>query len=178
MSRRSPHNERYKKGQTPKGVSKRSAASAKPARAKAKGADTRKTTAQKSTASYLPDWPQFKAARKKWWSILGVSAVVMSLMLALTFEQVIALIPLSEEMVLAIRVGAIYTATGLIAYVWWIDLKEIRPMMKAHRAGLSFEEYQVTTKAGAKADRKADSPSDEDADADDEADPGTDTSEE
>jgi len=143
MSRRSPHNERYKKGQTPKGVSKKSAASAKPARKKGKESEKKKSTAAKTAVSYQPDWPEYKAARKKWWIALGAPAILLTLILFVPLDRVQEVVPLDETILFSIQTAMTGITFGLIAFAWWIDIKQLRPMMKAYQAGLSFEEYKA-----------------------------------
>ena len=150
MSRRSPLNERYQKDSKPKGASKKSAASAKPARKKGKtssGASSsssgRTKTRSAASARLFPDTEEYRQTRKKWWIVLGIATLVMTASLALTFESVFAAIDLDDGVLGVIRAALSWSALGLVGFSWWLDFTRLRPMMKAHKEGISFEEYQA-----------------------------------
>ncbi|MCL2491596.1 MAG: hypothetical protein FWE87_02460 [Coriobacteriia bacterium] len=143
MSRRSPLNKRYQKDTTPKGASKRSAASAKPVRKKGTQT-TAKATEVKKAAGPFPDWEDYKTLRKQWWIVLGVSAAVLTLALILNVAEVQELIGLDETTQYFIRSAMTWAAVGLVAYSWYLDLSQLRPMMKAHQAGKTWEEYRAS----------------------------------
>jgi hypothetical protein len=163
MSRRNPLNKRYKKETSPKGVSKKSAASAKPARAQGKGGGAKRSSSRKSSTApvakppLFPVTPEYKQARKWWGITLAGAAILLAFTLMMTFEQVQSTLPLSADTLFLARAVLPWLALGLVGLSWWIDLAQLRPMMKAHQAGISFEEYQkvrAATRAKGKTDRE------------------------
>ncbi|MCL2818406.1 MAG: hypothetical protein FWD41_01545 [Actinomycetia bacterium] len=148
MSRRSPLNKRYQKETTPKGVSKKSAASAKPARKQSSGRPSQSSkTAEKTRPRLAPDTDEYRSARKQWSIALAVAALSLCLSLVLTREQFKEYIPFDETTAFFIQSALTWGATGLIAYAWWLDFTQIRPRMKAHQAGITYEEYQERRQA-------------------------------
>lgn len=141
MSRRNPLNNRYKQGQEPKGKTRKSAASAKPAR---KDAAThkpakKKTSVREQYAQSMPDSPEFKRLRGLWWKVLGVAVVLLVISLVLTMKKVA---PSVGEVGKMASLIISWIALGLVAFAWWIDLKKVRPLIKAHQMGLSIEEFE------------------------------------
>ncbi|MCL2025040.1 MAG: hypothetical protein FWG78_04625 [Coriobacteriia bacterium] len=137
MSRRSPYNERYQKDTKPSGSTKRSAASAKPKRDAEESKPTSRRNATKRAHYSVPDTPEYRQARKRWWMLLGSAVVVLIVSLAMTGTQLATFLPISEEAVRYTSLGLSWVALGLIGASWWLDLKRIRPMIKAHQAELA-----------------------------------------
>jgi len=139
VSRRNPLNERYQKDTKPKGVSKRSAASAKPVRKSSKAAGAAKTDTAKKKATTpvrlrpVPDTDEYRDLRKKWWIALGVATAAITLSLVLTLEPVIAALAIDPALLYIIRTALSWCALGLVAFSWWIDFKQLRPMIRAHK---------------------------------------------
>ena len=142
MARRSPMNNRYQKGTTPKGAARKSAASAKPKRATGETpksrADYKKKNKNKKKNSFLremPTSPEYKHQRRTWWNCLGASFILLILSLVLTSTpQVYSAIRLSTEQ--AQQVGLAMTAMAMVFVVtaWYVDLKKIRPLVRAFEA--------------------------------------------
>lgn len=148
MSRRSPLNNRYKKGQEPKGQTRKSAASAKPARKNATPAPAKKKASVKEQYnSTMPDTPEFKRLRSLWWKILGIAVVMLVISLVLTTKKVIPMVGTTGRFV---SLALSWIALGLVAFAWWIDLKKVRPMVKAFQMGLSTEQYEELQAANKK----------------------------
>ena len=147
MSRRSPLNDRYKKDGAPKGVTRKSASSAKPKRDVSSGKTSstakRKTNSSAKYARLMPDTPEFKRLRKAWWVILGVAIVMLLVSLGITTKPVSAIIGVRPAQIASLALS--WVALALVAYSWWIDLKKIRPMIKAHELA-----RKVESKSGAK----------------------------
>lgn len=141
MSRRSPLNNRYKKGQEPKGQTRKSAASAKPARKNATPAKAKqKASVKEQYAQSMPDTPEFKRLRGLWWKVLGVAVVLLVGSLILTTKSVVPKVGTTGKM---ISLALSWIALGLVAFAWWVDLKKVRPMVKAHQMGISIEQYEA-----------------------------------
>jgi len=184
MARRSPMNNRYQKGTTPKGVARKSAASAKPKRAAGDGpissADAKKgrrgrakaaaaSNGQKKGNTFLremPDTPEYKQQRRIWWYCLGAAFILLIASLAIGQEFVYSALGLSAATATtSIGFPMTIMAMFLVGLAWYIDLRKIRPMMK------EFEAAKAGKKA--KADKGADKDTDKDAavtDADDDGD--------
>ena len=140
MSRRSPLNNRYKKGQEPKGQTRKSAASAKPARKNATPAKPKqKASVKEQYSQSMPDTPEFKRLRGLWWKVLGVAVVMLVGSLILTTQKVAPSVGATGKM---ISLALSWIALGLVAFAWWVDLKKVRPMVKAHQMGISIEQYE------------------------------------
>jgi len=142
MSRRNPMNQRYKKETAPKGVSKKSASSAKPARKRAEEPIAEKASTAVSRPSLHPDTPEYRKARKNWWIILWAAGACLGLGYLIMLEPVSRDIPLSDEGLATLRAVFTFFATALILISWWLDFRVLRPMMKAHKQGVSYEEYR------------------------------------
>lgn len=137
MSRRSPLNERYKKESAPKGSTRKSAASAKAKRPSAQDESRpvkNKATAKQRYESSVPNTPEFKGLRKKWWITLGIASLMLVVSLLLSLEKAVEIVgPTGQYISAVLSMGAFF----FIAYAWWLDLKKIRPMLKAYQAGKS-----------------------------------------
>lgn len=148
MSRRSPLNNRYKKGQEPKGQTRKSAASAKPARKNATPASAQKKKSVKQQyAATMPDSPEFKRLRSLWWKILGIAVVMLVASLVLTTKKVAPSVGTTGRI---ISLALSWIALGLVAFAWWVDLKKVRPMVKAHQLGVSVQDYEAMQGAAKK----------------------------
>ena len=140
MARRSPMNNRYQKGTTPKGAARKSAASAKPKRSAGETAKSgpikKKQNKKKNTfLREMPTSAEYKHQRKTWWNCLGASFILLILSLVLTSTpQVYSAIRLTTDQ--AQHVGLVMTAMAMVFVVtaWYIDLKKIRPMVRAFEA--------------------------------------------
>jgi len=140
MARRSPMNNRYQKGTTPKGAARKSAASAKPKRATGEAVKSRadykkKNKKKNSFLREMPTSPEYKHQRKTWWNCLGASFILLILSLVLTStHQVYSAIRLSTEQ--AQQVGLAMTAMAMVFVVtaWYVDIKKIRPLVRAFEA--------------------------------------------
>jgi len=140
MARRSPMNNRYQKGTTPKGAARKSAASAKPKRSTGEAAKSRADYRKKNKKknSFLREMPtsaEYKHQRKTWWNCLGASFILLILSLLLTSTpQVYSAIRLSTEQ--AQQVGLAMTAMAMVFVVtaWYVDIKKIRPLVRAFEA--------------------------------------------
>jgi hypothetical protein len=149
VSRRNPLNKRYQKESLPKGKTKKSAASAKPARKQGTGRatsatkDAKTADRKKQPNRVFPDTPEYKEARRKWWIAVGVAAAVLAVSFALTLDQVAEAIPFDEATRYFISSALVWSTAGLVGFSWWIDITQIRPMVKAHQAGLTLEQYRA-----------------------------------
>lgn len=137
MSRRSPLNERYKKESAPKGSTRKSAASARAKRPSGENDSApvkKKTTAKQKYDSAVPNTPEFKGLRKTWWITLGIATLMLVVSLLLSLEKAIDMFGTTAQYVsAALSTGAFI----FIAYAWWLDLRKIRPMLKAYQASKS-----------------------------------------
>lgn len=136
MARRSPTHKRYQKDSTPKGQTRKSAASAKPVRAKASGSSSTKTAEKKTfrerMAEGTPQTAEYKKNRKIWWVSLGLGALALLVSFVFSLKSVV------EALGNTAQVGSlIATSLSLIAigYAWYIDLRKIRPEMKEFSSG-------------------------------------------
>lgn len=141
MSRRSPLNDRYKKGLEPKGTTRKSAASAKPVRKDAKpAAAPKKTSVREQYAATMPDTPEFKRMRGWWWKVLGIAVVLLVISLVLTMKKFAPIVGRTGELVSLILS---WVALALVGFAWWLDLRKVRPMVRAHQEGITVEEYEA-----------------------------------
>lgn len=145
MSQRSPMNARYQKGTEPKGQTRRSAASAKPKRdlgvtpggkksatsAGRAANSTAKSSIRERYAASIPADPTYKTYRRLWWTALGIALVTLVISLAMSMDPLLDMVGSTGATIAA---ALSYGALGLIAYAWYIDLRKIRPMMKAWTA--------------------------------------------
>lgn len=135
MSTRSPHNARYKKDTAPKGTTRKSAASAKPVRRKGgKPASVKAASSKAVPIKYqMPDTDEYKQLRKQWWIVLGVAIVILAISLVLTIKPLDSLLGANTQL---ISLAISWIALGLVGYAWYIDLRKIRPMVRAYQASL------------------------------------------
>ena len=147
MSRRSPMNARYKKGQEPKGSTRKSAASAKPIR-KDPAPVTKKTAAKQSVkeryAATMPDSPEYKRLRRLWWTVLGIAVLILVISLILTTKSIA---PQVGKWGQYISLAMSWIALGLVGFAWWVDLKQVRPLVQAHQLGVTVEQFQAMNAA-------------------------------
>jgi len=133
-------NNRYQKGTTPKGASRKSAASAKPKRPAGEKPKLRETTKKAATkkgdnGSWLremPDTPEYKKYRRWWWYSLGISVVFLAISLPLSmksdsFRQTLGL---SSDAGKQLGLWLSWVALAFVAFSWWLDFKKIRPIVK------------------------------------------------
>jgi hypothetical protein len=127
-------NNRYQKGTKPAGATRKSASSVKPKAPRKKAAPTKKKTWRerlsgagagaskpKTDRSYLtvvPETPEYKALRKRWWICLGIAIVL--LVASLVLQKIQATVSLALS----------WAALAFVAYSWWLDFKKIRPLIK------------------------------------------------
>jgi hypothetical protein len=171
-------NNRYQKGTEPKGVARKSAARAKPKRAigeqnrsntKGKSSPVKKTN-DKKRSSFLremPDTPEYKQQRKIWWGCLGASFTLLLLSLALGTGEVSSFLGLGEDLTAQISLGMTWAAMLLVGYSWYLDLKKIRPLVRAWEAEKSGGKDDAKSKADNKA-AKEESESSDDSESKDE----------
>jgi len=166
VSKRSPTNARYQKYQEPEGKTRKSAAAAKPARkAASTSASTSKSksTATRSAGRVDPQTPEFKALRKRWWTLLLVGVVLVTASWGVRYLDV-AGNPLHEGkfaagsfamtyagLLSAITLGLAYAC---IFYALYLDFAKMRPMRMAASQG---------AKPASKPSKTADKPSNSDA---------------
>lgn len=132
MARRSPTNRRYQKHGAPKGQTRRSAASARPARASGQEKPVKKkTTVKERYQSAVPQTPEYKKYRKQWWLALGIGALALVISLILSTEKVAEMAGDAGKYA---SLGLTFIAFVGIAFAWYVDLKKIRPMLKEHQA--------------------------------------------
>ena len=134
MSQRSPMNARYQKDTTPKGQTRKSAASAKPKRTgttspsrPSKAASGEKVSARERYAEMTPAYPEYKQLRRLWWGALGIAT--FSLFVSLSFS-ITAVADWFGDSALAVGNGLSFGALGLIAFAWYIDLRKVRPLLE------------------------------------------------
>jgi hypothetical protein len=148
MARRSPANARYQKYTGPEGKTRKSASQAKPKRSSSgPGASTAKskTGAKGSSAARakVAETPEYKAARKLWWILLGVGLVMTAASWLIrgyvhtTWANAAS----------AIALGIAY---AMIFYALYIDWTQLRPARKAMISG------KPVPKAAAKTSSKKD----------------------
>ncbi|MCD8316844.1 MAG: hypothetical protein LUB61_05535 [Eggerthellaceae bacterium] len=151
MSQRNPLNERYTTD-SHKGVTRKSAASAKPKTQAASSvviASTKKDPKQKKAEEkaqrkkeqeaqreidrkyYTPDTPEYKRLRRMWWMCLGGAAVCVVISY---FSQLI----LPSEVAFIFLIGAY----ALIIYAFYIDFSKIKKVRKAYQAEMLAKEAQ------------------------------------
>ncbi len=149
MARRSPLNARYQKNQEPPGKTRKSAASAKPARAVGSSAST--STASKGKAAKKPSaasavfrqnlqTPEYKKIHKRWWISLGagVALVAVSWLVraytSFTYAE-------------AVSMGALVLSYAAIFYALYLDFTKIRPMrQEAEKAAKAAKHPQGDSK--------------------------------
>ena len=166
MSKRSPNNPRYQKYQEPEGKTRKSAAAAKPARKSATGSSSSssksKSAATRSAGRVDPATPEFKALRKRWWTLLGAGVVLVTASWGVRYLDV-AGNPLHEG---TLAIGSFsMTYAGLLSsltlglayacifYALYIDFAKMRPMRLAASQGGT-----PASKPSKSADKTADKP--------------------
>ena len=174
MARRSPTNNRYQKGTTPKGSTRKSAASAKPKRSVGESSKSKKTAAKgaKNTnkgswSSGLPDTPEYKKYRRLWWYSLGISFVLLTATLLLTFVPSVGnTLGLSSVVKKTMIDVFTYVAIAFVALSWYLDLKKIRPIVKRFdgKSSTKVPKPDKADKKAKKADDKAADKKDETTD--------------
>jgi hypothetical protein len=128
MARRSPLNERYQKYTGPEGKTRKSAAAAKPKRASASGpsSSASKSSGSKASAARaaVVETPEYQAARKLWWWLLGAGLV--STAASWLLRQYV-------HATWATPVSAVFLALAyaMIFYALYIDWTRLRPQRKA-----------------------------------------------
>lgn len=129
MARRSPMNKRYQKHGTPKGQTRKSAASAKPVRSASTGSSkpAEKKSFRERMAEGTPQTPEYKRNRRIWWIALMVGAAALGISLIFSLESVIDKLGTT-----ATTASLVLTSISLVAigYAWYIDLRKIRPELK------------------------------------------------
>lgn len=145
MGRRNPMNERYGKYTSPSGKTRKSAASAKPKRAKG---STASSSSKKSSSSSSrrkaalvlhPDTPAYKRMRRVWWSFLG-GAVVLSTVAWWLWQEP------ARRAIGNWVLGAGYALIFAAMYIDWMKLRPMRSEWAARQSGAGSE----------KADKKSD----------------------
>jgi len=139
--------QRYQKGTGPKGTTRRSAAAAKPKRDKgaasvgkpASKAKTEKATLKARYRDAMPATLAYKRMRRTWWVYLGVASVSLVASLALGWEPIGSYF---GERALSVANSLSFGALALIAFSWYIDLRKLRPMIKAWQA-MSVKEREA-----------------------------------
>ncbi|MCL2379768.1 MAG: hypothetical protein FWC81_03150 [Coriobacteriia bacterium] len=138
MARRSPMNNRYQKGSTPKGVTRKSAASAKPKRAAGQSAKAKSRAKHKKQKPPLlrqmPNTPEYKAYRKAWWYCLGLGLVLMILSLVILQEDVYTIFGLAEEQASTLSLAITFMALISVGISLYLDWGKIRPMVRTFEA--------------------------------------------
>lgn len=167
MSQRNPMNERYT-SEAKRGVSRKSAASAKP---KSQAASTvtvgtkKKTPAERKAAQkaarkaeqqrqreldrkyYKPDTPRYKKLRRSWWAALIGAVICVCASWALRGVQ--------PEW---LAIVALFLAYGLIILAFYIDFSKIRKERRAYQermAALEAEDEKQAKRAGKKPQKEA-----------------------
>jgi hypothetical protein len=134
MARRSPMNERYQKWTGPKGQTRKSAAAAKPKKSNASGSSkstsskSSSTKSKSSSGSALamrnPDTPEFRAARKQWWTFLIAGLVLIAVSWVLLAYVHTTWAHTASNVTLGLAYGSVF-------YALYIDWTKMRPMRKA-----------------------------------------------
>ena len=146
MARRSATNERYQKFTGPKGQTRKSASQAKPKRSS--GTPSKPSTTKSKSGSKgvqrakLPESPAYKAARKLWWTLLGVG-LVLTAVSWLVRDYVHTTWANGAS---AIALGLAYT---MIFYALYIDWTRLRPERKAMTGGSKPKPAEKSSKKAA-----------------------------
>lgn len=132
MARRSPQNPRYQKDQTPKGQTRKSAASAKPVRdsgaTSSSGKNKEKKSFKERYAETTPQTPEYKKYRKHWWIALGLGASALGISMIISYIKPIEEALGQNGQIVSLALTLISLVA--IAYAWYVDLRKIRPEMK------------------------------------------------
>ena len=147
MARRSPTNARYQKYQEPAGKTRKSAAAAKPSRKASGAADTAskpKSAAGRRAVRVDPQTPEFKALRKRWWILLLVGVVLVTVSWGVRYidkpggilgsgSVAIGSFNMTYAALLAsVTLGLAYAC---IFYALYLDFAKMRPMRMAAQQG-------------------------------------------
>ncbi len=144
MSKRAHTNARYQKYQEPPGKTRKSAAAAKPSRKAAvtssSGGSTKSKSSAGSKARFDPQTPEFRALRKRWWTLLAVGVVLVTLSWGIRYIDK----PGNPIHDASITLGSVtMTYAGLLAavtlglayacifYALYLDFAKMRPMRLA-----------------------------------------------
>ena len=148
MTQRSPMHARYQKDGTPKGQTRKSAASAKPSRTGTSSSTKRSSSGKSSGAKasardrYIemtPAYPEYKQLRRLWWWALGIATFSLLVSLSFSIKSVQAFV---GDSALSIANGLSFGALGLIAFSWYIDLRKVRPLLERWK-NLSAKEREA-----------------------------------
>ena len=139
--------QRYQKGTGPKGSTRRSAAAAKPKRDKgavsagkpSSKAKTAKATLKQRYRDAMPATESYRRMRRTWWIYLGIASVSLLASLALGWPPIGSFF---GERALSVANSLSFGALALIAFSWYIDLRKLRPMIKAWQA-MSIKEREA-----------------------------------
>jgi hypothetical protein len=141
-------NNRYQKRTKPEGATRKSASSVKPTkkaspaksatpakrgffdRFRKGGTAVNKPKVDRSYLAAVPDTPEYKSLRKRWWICLGVAVVLLLMSLFVPGSFGTQVLGLSKQMATNISMGFSWVALAVVAYSWWLDFKKIRPLIK------------------------------------------------
>ena len=148
MSKRAPTNARYQKYQEPPGKTRKSAAAAKPSRKatanSSSGASTKSKSSAGTKARFDPQTPEFRALRKRWWTLLLTGVVLVTLSWGVRYidkpgnplhDASITLGSFSMTyagLLAAVTLGMAYAC---IFYALYLDFAKMRPMRLAAASG-------------------------------------------
>jgi hypothetical protein len=148
VSKRAPTNARYQKYQEPPGKTRKSAAAAKPSRKATSGSSSSASSKSKSSAGtkarFDPQTPEFKALRKRWWTLLVIGVVLVTLSWGVRYIDKPGN-PLHDAsftlnsftityagLLAAVTLGLAYAC---IFYALYLDFAKMRPMRLAAASG-------------------------------------------
>jgi uncharacterized membrane protein len=148
VSKRAPTNARYQKYQEPPGKTRKSAAAAKPSRKATSSSSSSAASKSKSSAGtkarFDPQTPEFKALRKRWWTLLVVGVVLVTLSWGVRYIDKPGN-PLHDAsftlssftityagLLAAVTLGLAYAC---IFYALYLDFAKMRPMRLAAASG-------------------------------------------
>jgi hypothetical protein len=148
VSKRAPTNARYQKYQEPPGKTRKSAAAAKPSRKATVGSSSSASSKSKSAtgtkARFDPQTPEFKALRTRWWTLLVIGVVLVTLSWGIRYidkpgnplhDASFTLGSLSMTyagLLAAVTLGLAYAC---IFYALYLDFAKMRPMRLAAASG-------------------------------------------
>jgi len=178
-------NNRYQKGTTPKGASRKSAASAKPKRAvgsgqSAKGKNTKKPKQKGQRESLLrkmPDTPEYKQYRRLWWYFLGAAIVLLLISFVLGAETVqeaaYSNLGLDQESIVSVSFSLLVAALASVGIAFYLDHRKIRPLVREFEASGAADSKDKDKKDAKSKDKKAKSDDKDAGDDDDDNDDDT-----